>query len=161
MEILLSIKIAMLIALAALGWIAGRWLNVEAKSLSSLLMFVISPAVTFVSIMQAPTDDGIGKISVAAYFVACLFAATAFCLAKLAWSDSRANLFSFMAGTGNTGYFALPLVISMFDSRCCAVAVSIIVGVNLYEFTFGYFVTARGRFQIKECLLKVFSLPFL
>ena len=33
--------------------------------------------------------------------------------ARLFWKDSRVHLFGFAAGTGNTGYFALPLVLAI------------------------------------------------
>lgn len=53
------------------------------------------------------------------------------------------NLFSFAGGTGNTGYSALPLVFALFDPRQIVIAV-FIIGVNLHEFTIGYFIAARN-----------------
>lgn len=81
--------------------------------------------------------------------------------AKFFWSDNRVNLFSFAAGTGNTGYFALPLVLAIFDKTQIAIAIFIIIGINLYEFTVGYFITAKGSMNYKDSLLKVIKMPIL
>ncbi|MCG3024246.1 hypothetical protein KZ310_33590, partial [Escherichia coli] len=77
------------------------------------------------------------------------------------WKDSRVHLFGFAAGTGNTGYFALPLVLAIFDPTQIAIAIFIIIGINLYEFTVGYFITAKGKSTYRESLIKVIKMPII
>ena len=101
------------------------------------------------------------QYTAAAWLSACTFATLALWVARLCWQDERVHLFSFAGGTGNTGYFALPLAITLFDDAQVAIAVFIILGVSLYEFTFGYWVTASSQFQARDCFKKVLRLPIL
>ncbi|MGI9281640.1 MAG: AEC family transporter [Endozoicomonas sp.] len=155
----LYIKVGLLISLAVLGWFVGRRFRVDPKDISSILVYVISPFVIFISIMESPADIHFFRYSLAAFLLSSGFALLAFFLGRTLWNDSKANLFSFAGGTGNTGYFALPLVLSLFSAEYVAIAIFIIIGVNLYEFTVGYYITAKGKFSNAECFKKVISLP--
>ncbi|KEQ16377.1 AEC family transporter [Endozoicomonas numazuensis] len=157
----LYIKVGLLISLAVLGWLVGRRFKVDPKDISSLLVYVISPFVIFISIIDSPADISFFRYSLAAFLLSSGFAGLAYLLGKLLWNDSKANLFSFAGGTGNTGYFALPVVLSLFSSEYVAVAIFIIIGVNLYEFTVGYYITAKGKFSNAQCCKKVLSLPII
>lgn len=161
MDFFLFVKVGLLVSIALVGWVAGKKLSLSARDISAVLVYVISPCVIFFSIVQSPADFAFFRYSVASFLVSSLLAGLAWCLAGFVWSDSRRNLFSFAAGTGNTGYFALPLIFALFSEKTAAVAVFMIIGVNLYEFSVGYFVGAKGRFDNRECLRKLFSLPVL
>lgn len=97
----------------------------------------------------------------AAFSLCCLVSWCALWFAKLAWQDSRSNLFAFCAGTGNTGYFGLPLALSLYGDQGAALAAAIIVGVNIYEFSVGYFWAAKGLGSVKESVRKIVQLPVL
>lgn len=73
----------------------------------------------------------------------------------------KSESFSFAVGTGNTGYFALPLAFALFNAQQIAIAVFIIIGINIYEFTVGYFIAAKGTFKTTESLQKIVRLPIL
>lgn len=161
MFFLLFAKIGMLIGVSIIGWVIGRRGKVSPKDISMLLIYVISPFVIFSSILESPSSFGYLKYSVGAFIAAGLFALGAYLLASILWRSNKKNLFSFAGGTGNTGYFALPIVLSIFEPDQWAVAIFIIIGVNLYEFTLGYFITAKGMFNTRECLKKVLSLPII
>ncbi|HHW4680450.1 MAG TPA: hypothetical protein ACQGQX_03010 [Xylella taiwanensis] len=155
------IRVFFLIFTAALGWGAGYILKLSSRDIASLLIYVISPFVIFVSILQSPADWTYFGYSLGALLTASVAAFLAYCLARIIWKDGRVNLFSFAAGTGNTGYFALPLAFALFNERQIAVAVFIIIGVNIYEFTVGYFITAKGAFKTTESLGRLIRLPIL
>ncbi|MDX8000893.1 hypothetical protein FE394_17275 [Xenorhabdus sp. Reich] len=42
-----------------------------------------------------------------------------------------------------------------------AIIIFIIIGINLYEFTVGYFITAKYHLITKECLIKIIKLPII
>lgn len=161
MEYVLAIKIGMLIAVAFIGWGVGKRSSISPKSISTLLIYVISPFVIFVSILESPSGLSYFKFTVGAFITSGFFAAIAYFVGGLFWSCSKRNLFSFSGGTGNTGYFALPIVLSLFEPAQWAVAIFIIIGVNIYEFTLGYFITAKGLFSTRECVKKVLCLPII
>ncbi|AAO28599.1 AEC family transporter [Xylella fastidiosa subsp. fastidiosa] len=155
------IRVFFLICTAALGWGAGYILKLSSKEISSLLVYVISPFVIFVSILQSPADWTYFAYSLGALLTASVAAFLAYGLARMIWSDGRVNLFSFAAGTGNTGYFALPLAFALFNAQQIAIAVFIIIGINIYEFTVGYFIAAKGTFKTTDSLQKIVRLPIL
>lgn len=154
-------RVLFLIGVAGLGWIAGTVLKVGAKDISSLLVYIVSPLVIFLAIVQSPADWTYFSYSLGALLTASLAAGLAFGLGRVLWRDGRANLFAFAGGTGNTGYFALPLVFALFDGQQAAIAAFIIIGVNLYEFTVGYFITARGILNTRSSLLGIARLPII
>nr|WP_174506455.1 AEC family transporter [Acinetobacter sp. Marseille-Q1620] len=151
----------LLLSLSGVGWFLGKKLSLSSKDISALLVYVIAPLVIFYAIVQSPADWTFLKYSLAAFSLATLMALVGMLFAKLFFRDSRVNLFGFAAGTGNTGYFALPLVLAIFDQQQIAIAIFIIIGVTLYEFTVGYFITANGALSYKESLLKVVKMPII
>ncbi len=159
MFLLLFSKIGMLICVSVIGWVIGRRGKVSPKDISMLLIYVISPFVIFSSILESPSSFAYLKYSLGAFIAAGVFALGAYLFATMLWRSNKRNLFSFAGGTGNTGYFALPIVLSIFEPEQWAIAIFIIIGVNLYEFTLGYFITAKGMFNTRECLKKVLSMP--
>jgi len=154
-------RVLFLIFIAGLGWTVGSTLKIKSGDISALLIYIISPFVIFVSILQSPADWSYFTYSLGALVTASVAAAVAYAIGRLLWRDGRANLFSFAGGTGNTGYFALPLVFALFNEKQIAIAVFIIIGVNIYEFTVGYFITARGVLDTRQSLGRIARLPIL
>jgi len=80
-------------------------------------------------------------------------------ISKLFWKDNSRNILAFTAGTGNTGYFGLPVAMVLFNSEQVGLVVLSILGFVLYENSLGFFITARGNHTVKESLMKVLKLP--
>ncbi|MGQ3673027.1 AEC family transporter [Xanthobacter sp. TB0136] len=154
-------RVAFLISIAGLGYGVGRVLKLSSKDIAALLIYVIAPVVIFISIMQSPADWSYFAYTGWAFLVASSAGICAYFLARMVWSDGRANVMGFTGGTGNTGYFGLPLVFALFDGQQVAIAVFIIIGVTVYEFSIGYFITARGVMDTRESLKRVVRLPYL
>lgn len=155
------IRVLLLIFISIIGWCVGKKFKLNSKDISTLLIYVISPFVIFYSIVESPANWSYLKYSLCAFLLASFMAILGLTFAKIFWNDNRINLFGFAAGTGNTGYFALPLVLAIFDKTQIAIAIFIIIGINLYEFTIGYFITAKGSMSYKDSLLKVIKMPIL
>lgn len=153
-------RVGFLICIALVGVLIGKKFKTNQKDISTLLVYVISPAVMFVSVLQAPEGNYL-PFSIAAFVFCSLTALLAYQIGRFIWTDHTKNLFSFSGGTGNTGYFGLPIALAMFDKTGAAIAVFIILGVNLYEFTVGYYITSLGRHSIKDSLIKVVKMPIL
>lgn len=155
------LRVSFLIFITGLGWLAGSVLRLGAKDISLLLVYIVAPFVIFLAILQSPADWSYFAYSAGALLTASLAACAAYAVGRLLWRDGRANLFAFAGGTGNTGYFALPLVFALFDEKQTAIAVFIIIGINLYEFTVGYFITARDALDTKKSLISIIKLPII
>ena len=153
-------RVCFLICIALVGIFVGKKFKVNQKDISTLLVYVISPAVMFVSVLQAPEGHYL-RFSIAALLFCSVTALLAYQIGRFIWADHTKNLFAFSGGTGNTGYFGLPIALAMFDKTGAAIAVFIILGVNLYEFTVGYYITSLGQHSIKDSLKKVIKMPIL
>lgn len=155
------LRVALLVFISMLGWGVGKKLKINSKDISSLLIYIISPFVVFYSIVESPANWMCLKYSLGAFIVASSMAMLGLVFARLFWKDGRVNLFGFAAGTGNTGYFALPLMLAVFDKAQIAIAIFIIIGINLYEFTIGYFLTAKGSMTYRESIQKVIRMTII
>ena len=153
-------RVGFLICIALVGVFVGKKFKVNQKDISTLLVYVISPAVMFVSVLQAPEGNYL-PFSIGAFLFCSVSALLAYQMGRFMWTDHTKNLFAFSGGTGNTGYFGLPIALALFDKTGAAIAVFIILGVNLYEFTVGYYITSLGHHSIKESLKKVIKMPIL
>ena len=157
----LILKVLLLIIFSLLGFICGKFIKLRAFDISNLMIYVISPVVIFVSIIHSPSSAKYIAYSGYAFLFSSCSALISYAIARRFWCDSRVNLFAFAGGTGNTGYFALPIAFSLFDPAQISIAVFIVIGVNLYEFTVGYFLTASGHATLRESLNKVCRMPIL
>ncbi|PHM70621.1 AEC family transporter [Xenorhabdus kozodoii] len=158
-EVMIRTLLLMLITLT--GFFIGKKLKLKTKDISSLLIYIISPVVIFISIIQSPSNFTYFSYSIAGFFTASISASIAYFVGKKLWNCNKSNLFGFAGGTGNTGYFALPIAFSIFDPNQIAITIFIIIGINLYEFTVGYFITAKGNLSTRECLMKIIRLPII
>ncbi len=86
--------------------------------------------------------------------------ATLFLFGKY-WNDPTGNILAFSAGTGNTGYFGIPLALLFFDTNLANIYIFTVLASLLYENTTGFYVTAKGNFTAKESLIKIIKLPIL
>lgn len=159
LEILL--RSFLLLSISGIGFFISKKFKLNSKDISTILIYVISPFVIFFSIIQSPADWSYLAYSISAFTVASFMALSGLIFAKFFWKDNHVNLFAFAAGTGNTGYFALPLIFAIFDENQIAISIFIIIGVNLYEFTIGYFLTAKGSMGYKDSVMTVIKMPIL
>ncbi|TKI04097.1 AEC family transporter [Martelella alba] len=159
-------RVAYLIAVSMLGWYASKKFKVNSQDISKLLIYIFSPIVCFVLILNSPADVSYAMYSVIFYVVSCVAAFLAFFVGRLLWKDNRANLFGAAGGQGNVGYFVLPLAIGLLGGTPDgAAAISIVVfakvASSIYEFTAAYYITARGRYSIAHSLVLVAKMPTL
>jgi predicted permease len=73
--------------------------------------------------------------------------------------DSTKNLLAFASGSGNTGYFGLPVVLILFGNQAFSIAVLCSLGYILYESSVGFFLMAKGNYTAKKSLTRVVKLP--
>ncbi len=157
--ILLFQKILPLTLLVALGFIAGKYFPIKRESVAALLIYFITPAVIFSGVIKSSLSLQLIALPalffVGAVFISCIF----FLIGTIIFRDARANLLAFAAGTGNTGYFGLPVILALFGEEYFAIAVLAILGFVVYENTLGYYFVARGSFSSHDALKKLIRLP--
>ncbi len=155
----LILKIIPLYVLIALGFIAGKYLKASKETVARLLIYIIAPAVIFNSVFTTPIAANVLSLPILFFVLCCLICLLTYSISKHIWSDATKNILSFTAGTGNTGYFGLPVAIALFGTDIAGLIIISTLGFVLYENTLGFFITARGHHTAKESIDRLLKLP--
>jgi predicted permease len=154
-------KIYPLYLIVIAGYVAGRFLKADKHTISGLLIYIIAPIVVFSGVAFAPKNNAYFLLPVVFFAIACTLSLLFLAIGGRFWKTSERNLLSFIAGTGNTGYFGIPLSLALFGQEGLSIAVFSTLGLILYESTWGYYIIAKSHASPKEAVLKVIKLPVL
>jgi predicted permease len=157
--ITLLARISPLYAIVLMGYVAGKRLKVDKESIASLLIYFIAPIVVFNGVVSAPTKAEYLTLPVVTFIIACSLSVSFFMLSRRHFSGAERNLVGFMSGTGNTGYFGLPVILALFGTDYQNIAILATLGFVLFENTLGYYYIARHNLTAREAVAKVFRLP--
>jgi len=152
-------NIVPLYGLIALGWVAGRYLDVNLHSVARINLFILLPMVTFGGIIKIDFNPAyillpiiLGACSVVATFLS-------FNTAKRFFRDGRENLIGAATVNGNALYFGLPIILFLFGKQWGGIYILMNIGPMLSNMILANFITARGRYDIKKSILKVLKFP--
>jgi len=154
-------KIISILLSVVMGFVAGRTEKVERESIASLIFFFVAPIVFFsIPASSNITFSDLG-IVIIAFVISCTSALITYKVATKFWDEQTRNLLSMSAGSGNVGYFMLPVASILFDSYTLSMYMLAVVGINIYESSLGYYLCARSISSTKESIMKVLKLPML
>lgn len=161
MEIFLSIflKIIPLYIFTALGFIAGRYLDIDAKGIGKLIIYIIAPFVIFEAITHSNLSISTFILPIIAFLMCSLVAFLFYEYGKYIYGDTRANVLAIVSSEGNTGYFGIPIALLLFDQNIFGIYILGTLGVTIFENTIVYYLTARGRYTVKESVSRLKKLP--
>ena len=155
----LFINLIPLYALIGLGWIAGRYFDVDRQSLGSLGIYIFMPVVAFGFVAKIELQPIYILLPVIIFALFSGLTLLFYQLTQKIYDDHRANLLAMCAAAGNTGYFGLPIVLLLFDPQWVGVYIFAMMGVAVYEATVMYYVANRGRFSVRQSLIKLLKFP--
>jgi predicted permease len=163
MEIFLTLFVNLipLYALIALGWCAGRFFDVDRKSLGALGIYIFMPIMAFGFLAQLDFKPEYIGLPVLIWALFSGLTLIWYAVAKKIYPDKRANLLAMCATAGNTGYFGLPVAIMLFPPDMIGLYIFILMGGTIYEATVYYYVAARGKFTVQQSLIKLAKFPTL
>ncbi|GAB2785326.1 hypothetical protein GCM10027040_09170 [Halomonas shantousis] len=151
----------MLLAFVALGWACARRLAVDPRPIATLLIYIIAPLTFFRGlVLGGPTPDLLW-LTLGLFLLASLISLIVSQLAKRVFAPQEAALLAFSAGTGNTGYFGLPLAMVLLPPEGVTQYLFCLLGITLYEFTVGFYISARGQFSARQSLARILRLPLI
>ena len=151
----------MLLAFVGLGWLCARRLAVDPRPIATLLIYIIAPLTFFRGlILGGPTVDYL-LLTAALFMLASFICLVVSRLARAFFAPHEASLLAFSAGTGNTGYFGLPIAMVLLPPEGVTQYLFCLLGITLFEFTVGYYVSARGQFSVHQSLAKIVRLPLI
>ncbi|MCG5499779.1 AEC family transporter [Ectothiorhodospira lacustris] len=144
-----------------LGWLAGRYLNASGGHIAGIMLYIITPSVIFAGVMHAPLSPGVLLLPVMVFAFCTLIALSHLYLARRWLGDNTAALIPLSVGTGNSGYFGIPVALLLFGAEGVSLYILCMLGTTLFEHSVGFYLAARGRFSVRDCLVKVSRLPSL
>ena len=93
-------------------------------------------------------------------FAICFFVAFLFYkLGNYIYDDSRANALAIVSAEGNVGYFGIPIALLLFNKNIFSIYILCTLGVIIFQNSAGYYLSARGRYSVKESLNRLKKLP--
>ncbi len=158
---IIFLKILPLYINVILGYISSKFLSVNRASIASLLIYILGPIVVFSATISVKIDFAISFLPIFLYSFSSMIAFGTLFIWGKSWDNPTGNILSFTAGTGNTGYFGIPLAVIFFEPQLADIYIFTVLSSLLYENTTGFYVTAKGNFTIRESLIKILKLPIL
>lgn len=154
------LKLLPLYGIVLLGFLAAKRLQVQKESIAKLLLYIITPSILFYGGYTAPLSVEMFSLPIVFYGISCLLCLIFLMIGKHVFRGTSVyNILAFTAGTGNTGYFGLPVAVALFGDFAFSPAVLMALGITLYENSLGFYVAAKGEHTAKEALTRVFKLP--
>ncbi len=159
--LLLLVKITPLYGIAVGGFFAGRHLKLQRETLATLLLYFVAPVVFFFSVVDA--EQSWHQILLVPVFLGLgsLLGLLVYASARNWYSASERGMLGFIAGSGNTGYFGIPLVAMLLGPEALVAAVMITIGLDLFQFTLGYYLMAKHDARPREAVRKIVSSPVI
>lgn len=156
---LLVANIIPLYVLIALGFIAGRWMDVNLTSIAKLLIFFLSPVVTFGAILNIDFNPSYILLPILLFIISTFVSLSSFRISKIFFKDGNANLIGASGVNGNSLYFGIPVVGALFGPEGVGIWVLMNLGPSINNFTLAYYLTARGKSSVKNSIIKLTKVP--
>ena len=157
----LGFKILPLYITIMLGYLLVHIFHTKKEDIASLLIYLIGPVVIFIASYKVELNLSVAFLPLTLFALSSSLALLSLKFAKNFFHDNTKNILAFSAGTGNTGYFGIPLAIMLLDENLANIYIFTVLASLLYESTVGFFVVAKGHYSIKQSLIKVAKLPSL
>lgn len=157
--VLILNKLLPLYSLIAAGFIIGRTFPVKWDAISILLIYIIAPVVIFTGVTSIELTASRLALPVVFFCLCCLVCLSSLYFTGKWLAPATRNIFAFATGSGNTGYFGLPVALYLFGQDALGLAVLAGFGFTLYENTLGFLVVARGQHTLQESIRRVLRLP--
>lgn len=155
----LLIKLLPLYVTVALGWVAGRYLEASGKHIAGIMLYIVTPSVVFSGAMAAPLTPQVILLPALVFGFCTLIALIHLAIARKLLTDGSASVIPLSVGTGNTGYFGIPVALLLFGEQGLALYIVCMLGTTLFENSVGFYLAARGKYSIRDALVRVARLP--
>jgi hypothetical protein len=154
-------KISPLYLNIAIGYILSRYFKVKRDLIALLLIYILGPIVIFFATLSININLQLLFLPLFVFFFGSAIAFYILKRYKKDWNDASINTLAFTCGTGNTGYFGIPLAMILLSPESANIFIFATLASLLYENTTGFYVTAKGTFTARQSIMKVIKLPLL
>lgn len=149
--------------LAALGWVARRYLKVEVKDPATISIYLMSPGLIMNSILKTHlVPSELGKIILFAVTMAgAMLLITLITGRSLGWQQQETSAAMLSTIFMNAANYGLPLVLLAFGQEGFDRAAIFVVAQQMMMYTLGVFIAARGRLSWRSALIAMFRMPMI
>lgn len=163
MEMFLSFvsKLVPIYLLIGAGFVIGKKLPVKRDSISSLLIYLVAPVVIFNSVYTTKLTRQTILLPILFFVLCSMMALLAYFANYRVKPNGARGMLAFSAGSGNTGYFGIPVALALFGEEAVGLVVLCVFGFLVYETTVGFVLFARGKHSMAESIKKLTRLPVL
>jgi len=155
----LFLKLIPLYVTVALGWVAGRFLDASGKHIAGIMLYIVTPSVVFSGVMAAPLSPEVVLLPFLVFAISSVLGLVQLKLARRVITDGSASIIPLCVGSGNTGYFGVPVALLLFGEEGLGLYIVCMLGTTLFENSVGFYLAARGRYDLRESLWRVAKLP--
>lgn len=157
----LILKLLPIYIVIGLGFWLTRLHKLDKDTLVKILIYLIAPVVIFSGVYSLDLSGKLLLVPLIFFCISSCLATLSFVINKKFKPQSMRGILAFTAGSGNTGYFGLPVAIALFGDSIIGLAVLLTFGFVMYENTVGFFLAARGGYSARESINKLLHLPML
>lgn len=158
---ILFFNILPLCALIWLGYFAGKRFKVEPQTLASLAIFIFAPIVMFGAVARLDLEPAYLALPVVVFAICAAITFASYGLARQVFSGTLPNFIGMASSSGNTGYFGLPIVIALLGTDAAGIYLLMNLAFVFTESTIGYYVGARGQYDVRQSFRRLAQLPNL
>ncbi len=155
--------VATLFILMMVGFVASKAKIVDevaSKKLSDFVLKIGNPFLIFYSIIGIEFSTENLKLGfftlIAGLLIHILLAVVAFLIASKMKDKKERKISEFTMIFGNVGFIGLPIINSLFGAQGLFFGAFVVVGFNIFIWTWGISIFARGREDIKLTAKKIF-----
>jgi len=159
MSLFLNVILPIMVVFAS-GFILQRVRLLDVKSVSAVTLYILSPALIFVTLYDAEFDSGFMVIIVYMFVLFFMMVFLNKILAKLfKWSPSTESASILATGFMNSGNYGLPVVLFSVGSAAVPYAIFIMVVQALQNNFFGVYYASRSTSGMKMAFENILKMP--
>jgi len=149
-----------IMAVFASGFILQRLRPLEVRSISAVSLYILSPALVFVSLYEAEFDSGYMVIFVYMFILFYVMVILNKILAKVfKWKQKTESASILATGFMNSGNYGLPVVLFSLGQAALPYAIFIMVIQSLQNNFFGIYYASRSTSGISRALKNIMKMP--
>lgn len=147
---------------AAAAYFVRKRLHLDVKTLSSLNIYMLIPALVFAGISRKPIEWALfGRIAAASILVLIAMTILLAALARILRIDERERGAFLMTMFPNLGNFGLPVCLFAFGQEGLAYAIVVMVIGSFLQNSIGIYFAQRAHHGAGEALRRVFRFPMM
>lgn len=154
-----AIKLLPLYGNILLGYCAGRWARLDQETIARFMFYLVSPIIVFHVAWHASIDFALLSLPIIAFAIASALGVLFYCAGRYFWASDLRNIAAFSAGSGATGFFGIPLALTLLGPELEGRYIMAALGVTLYDNSVGYYISMRATQTASSCLQQVLRLP--